>query len=339
MKKALVMLLIAQVTLWAASSSIGMVTSTGSFHLENSRIWNNATLLEGSTIQTGKAMSQLHLKNGSRITLSANSAGRVFEEKLVLRGGASEALLTNGYSVEAENLKLRVAGDDSTARLQVKQNGNLLVAALGGPLTVHNARGVLIANLSAGNALELSAAQGGASTASTLTGIIKKGDPHFLLTDEATNVTVELRGDNVAKFSGKRVTIRGSIDYAKQPINNASYVLQVNSVNLAAASGASGLAGGGAAAAGAAGPGGPVGGIPAAGTGAGAVDVPGATAGAATAPADAAAGAAGAATAGAGAGAGAGATAAIVGGVVAAAAATTGIVVAGGDEEQDTVSP
>ena len=48
----------------AGSPAIGIVTASGSFTLENSKVWGNSTLFDGSTVETSQASSSLALRNG-----------------------------------------------------------------------------------------------------------------------------------------------------------------------------------------------------------------------------------------------------------------------------------
>jgi hypothetical protein len=92
-----------------------------------------------------------------------------------------------------------------------------------------------------------------------VTGVIQKKGEHYLLTDEVTKITVEVRGmglSNVdlSKYVGKRVEVTGAMDPGATPVSDASQVVvakEVRSDNkavaaAAASGGTAGVAAGGA---------------------------------------------------------------------------------------------
>jgi hypothetical protein len=127
------------------------------------------------------------------------------------------------------------------------------LAALSGSFRVLNSRGVLVANVGAGHALALEPQA--TDTTTKLTGTLHHVGAHFLLTDETTNVTVELAGAGLAKEVGNRVEITGQTDPTATPVTDASQFVRVSSVKHlgkgapadsgAAAAGTGGAAGAG----------------------------------------------------------------------------------------------
>src|SRR5689334_18057884 len=47
-----------------AAPAIGIVTASGHFNVEGSQVWGNATLFDGTMIETSSASSELALGNG-----------------------------------------------------------------------------------------------------------------------------------------------------------------------------------------------------------------------------------------------------------------------------------
>jgi hypothetical protein len=85
--------------------------------------------------------------------------------------------------------------------------------------------------------------------------VIEKKGEHYILTDEVTKVTVELRGSEVPKYAGKRVEVTGSMDVGATPVSDASQVVQAKEIRadgklkgVAAAAATGGIAGAAAAA-------------------------------------------------------------------------------------------
>ena len=76
-----------------------------------------------------------------------------------------------------------------------------------------------------------------------------KKNGKYLLTDESTQIIIELRGKNLAKMKGKRVQVTGAILAGEAAAAGASVVLSVSLVTTVAAAAAAGTAAAGAGAA------------------------------------------------------------------------------------------
>lgn len=73
-----------------AAPAIGIVTASGHFSVEGSQVWGNATLFDGTTIETSSASSELDLRNGVKVQLAAGSRARIWQNRLVLEKGIAQ---------------------------------------------------------------------------------------------------------------------------------------------------------------------------------------------------------------------------------------------------------
>jgi hypothetical protein len=73
-----------------AAPAIGIVTASGHFNVEGSQVWGNATLFDGTTIETSSASSELALRNGVKVQLAAGSRARIWQNRLVLEKGIAQ---------------------------------------------------------------------------------------------------------------------------------------------------------------------------------------------------------------------------------------------------------
>ncbi len=287
----------------AAPSAIGIASAKGNFRIDNAAISGNGTLFDGVTVETQRSTGQLDLTSGAQLQLGVNSRGKVFTDRLILEQGQSQFRTgKNGkFGLEARTLHIIPADSSSVVQVSMIGASRVHVSALSGNLQVTNAGGVLVAALAAGHALEFEP-QAGAMPPSKLTGCVVSKDGRFFLTDETSNVTVELRGAGLVQQAGHKVEVTGAqlpgVIPTEPAYNGALQVVQVSGMKMISKKCALPVA---AAAAGAA---------------AGAAAAGGAAAG------GAAAGAAAAGAAAAGVGAAAGISTAVVAGVVVAAAAT-----------------
>lgn len=226
----------------AATPTIGTITSNGRFHMNGTETWNQGALLDGTILQTEKSALRLLLRNGTDLRVGASSQSQVFSDRIVLESGAVEGLLPHAFRLETTTLGIQVQGENARAHVNVA-DGKILVASLNGALSVRGAQGMLIASLLEGNAVQLSPSGNEATAGVELTGVVTHKDYRYFLTDETTGVTVELKGESVAKQVGTRVTLTGEIDTAAVPAGKAEYVVRVTRLEVPSSSAAAAGAG------------------------------------------------------------------------------------------------
>lgn len=210
------------------SPVIGTVLTKGSFRLDNATVSGNATLFEGGTIETAAASSSIQLTSGTQMTLGSSTRGKIFGDHIVLEHGDSRTGKSTGFHIEARGLRVIPETGNSSARVQVVAGNRVQVASLSGSLHVLNARGELVANLPAGVALAFEPQS--APSLARVTGCLENRNGHFLITDETTNVTVEVLGAGLDKEAGHHVEITGAADAAATPVSTASQLIRSNSV-------------------------------------------------------------------------------------------------------------
>jgi hypothetical protein len=242
----------------AATSGIGVAMSDGNILINSSSAAGNATIFNGSTLETQSAASQIRLNDGARLRLSSDSRGTVFTDHVDLQKGSASI---TGYSANANGLNVRADGTAS-ATVSMRDQGVVEVAALTGSVHVFNAAGMNVANLLPGRALDLKPQDAGANAPSNLTGCAVKSGSNLLFTDETSNVTVQLKGGNIK--AGQRVQITGAMVPNATPASGATQVINVTDVkqvggSCKGAGSAAGAAAAGGAAAGAAGAGAAIG--------------------------------------------------------------------------------
>jgi hypothetical protein len=219
----------------ASAPGIGIAMSQGNIFINSSATAGNATIFDGSTLETQSAVSQVHLNGGAQLRLASDSRGTVFNDHVNLQKGSASI---KGYSANANGLNIRADGKASAA-ISLRDKGEVQIAALTGNVHVFDAAGLNIANLPAGRALELRPQTPGVGGASSLTGCAVKSGNGELLTDEASNVTVQLRGGN-AKV-GRYVQVTGAVAANATAANGAADVINVTNVKDLGACTASGV--------------------------------------------------------------------------------------------------
>lgn len=230
-------------TAGAASPVIGTVVGRGAFRVDNATVSGNATLFEGATIETQTSGSVLELTSGARMILGTTTKGRVFGDHIVLERGKSRLDKAEGFRVEARGLLIQPETGNSTGRVELAGATRVEVAALNGTFRVLNSRGMVVAKIASGSTLAFEPQSLNRQT--RLTGRVVNRGGHYLLTDETTNVTVEIAGPELAKVAGKRVELTGMLDPTATPVSDASQFIRVTSVKplLGAAVAAAGAGG------------------------------------------------------------------------------------------------
>ena len=307
--RALVALLLsgAVCAMTATTPAVGLASANGSFHVNAAEVWGNTTLFDGSVVETAKTPSQLRLNNGAHMRLATASRATIHDGRFVLERGSGQVESSSASLLEARTLRVSPATAGSIARVELAQGSQVVVAALAGAVRVTNAAGVVVANMTAGNALSFDP-QAGAAAPTKVSGCLLRKDGKFIVVDQTTNVTLQVQGSGLDKELGNRVEITGAADPGSPTAAGATQLVNVQSIKRVEKGGCASVAK--------------------------KMGVAGAAGGAAAAAAG------GAAAGGAAAGIGAAATVAIVGGVVA-AGTVGGLAAAGsfsGEEQRPATS-
>src|SRR5690242_9671635 len=106
-------------TMLAAGGALGMAAASAGLTVNHSLVWGNATLFDGTLVETAGSYSQIKLDNGIQVRLAPQSRATVHEGRLVLDAGQSDFESATGYEVEARNLHIRAAMPGTEARVKL----------------------------------------------------------------------------------------------------------------------------------------------------------------------------------------------------------------------------
>jgi len=227
--------------------------SRGAFFINNASVPGTATILDGTSVRTTATSSDVSLKRGERLTLASSSEARIFQDRLELTSGMADVSHMTNYRLETGHFQIAASGPDAHVKVAIDGRKLVHVAAIAGNAEIRNQQGMLVARVLPGTVLQV---QNVGGNKVSLRGILQKKGGTYLLTDDTTNVTVELRGSDLSNLVGKKVQISGSIIAGATPVAGATEVVNVaQSSAVAAAAVGAGAAGAGAAGTGAAGAG------------------------------------------------------------------------------------
>jgi len=190
--------------------------------LNRSEIWGNATLFDGSSIETRNASGDAALNDGVRIQFGAQARATVWRNRTALEQGVAQVTARAPYEIDSGGIKVKAG---SGSRMMLKAGTQVEVTALIGIAQVRDHDGTLLASIAPGRTLSFAF-----QTAMTRTGCLLYKDGHFLLQDENTNEVVELSGRNLQQNTGNRVEVVGVATTTKPALAIATSGMSVNSV-------------------------------------------------------------------------------------------------------------
>jgi hypothetical protein len=206
------------------SPAIGFIRATGNFTLDGSPTRDNATLFNGSVVETSMSPSHVVLDNGTRADLGKNSRSRIYREHLVLEKGTTQ-LAGNEFPLMASTLRIV---SSEPFRVALLDGGKLSVTALAGAAQVRNSHGYLVALVRGGTTLNFQ--DSGAYTVTRLSGCLQKVRDHYVLRDTTSNVVVEIQGQNLERYVGKPVDVAGTTVAGAEVIEGASELIHVTDI-------------------------------------------------------------------------------------------------------------
>jgi hypothetical protein len=237
-------------SLQAETGPLGTASSAGAFQVDRTPAMRNAALADGTLVETAVSPVQVQTRQGSRYEIGRQSRATLYADRLRLERGAGRM---QGSVMELAGLRIHANGTTGLATAALA-NGRVLVAASGSAVEVRTPQGSLVAFVPAGESREFQ--PGGNPAAMQVSGCLNAQNGRFTLRDEASNLTLELRGTGLDREAGNRVEAAGSANASQTPGSDATQILEVRSLRrlskgcasgkpavIAAAGGKAGLAG------------------------------------------------------------------------------------------------
>lgn len=195
----------------AGTVSIGTASARGDLRVDSYTVKGNATLFDGSVVETGQASADLRLNKGTEITMANGSRGTLYADRLVLQKGESELSASSPFQLEASGLHVTPNQPNSRAVVSVRSENTIEVASLNGSFGVTNSNGALLANVLPGRSISFAMQAGGDSTAFSGVGRVIMEDGNYYLVNQADQ-KVLLTCGNFSNYVGKLVTITGTLE-------------------------------------------------------------------------------------------------------------------------------
>ena len=194
----------------AGTVSIGTASARGDMRVDSYLVKGNATLFDGSVVETGQATANLRLNKGTEITMSTASRGTLHSDRLVLQQGESELAASSSFQLEANGLRVTPNEPNSRGVVSLKAGNTVEVASLNGSFGVTTDHGVLLANVRPGRVVSF-AMQAGANPA-TFSGVglvTFENGTYYLTTNESVKYMLTCKDSH--RFIGDKVVVSGTL--------------------------------------------------------------------------------------------------------------------------------
>jgi hypothetical protein len=190
-----------------ASTAIGTASTRGDIRVDGYAINGNATLFEGSTVETSQTTAMLRLQKGTQIKLGMDSEGTLFSDHLNLVQGKGEVSSTGSYEVDANGFHVISKEPNSHGVVVVNGAGKIAVSAVAGEFEVTDEAGNSLGNVVTGKAMSFALPGEEVS----LEGTVSESDGKYYFTDKKGQ-RFELHGKNLARLVGKAVKVTGRLE-------------------------------------------------------------------------------------------------------------------------------
>ena len=231
----------------AGTNVIGTATARGDLRVDGYAVKGNATIFDGTVVETGNASAAIRLKSGAEVKLATNSRSQLFGDHLVLQRGSTELEPSNKITFEANGLHVTPNSPNSRGTVSINDDDQVEVAALTGQFRVTNASGTLLGSVATGKAMSFDPPQApdtqipaaatpkGPVNMSVYGTLTRSNDNHYYLNLPAPDLgyvyeVQGVSGSNLESFVGKVVEINGTVDVSMRPEGHANWVMMAHQI-------------------------------------------------------------------------------------------------------------
>lgn len=195
----------------AGTVSIGTASVRGDMRVDNYVVKGNATLFNGSVVETDQATASLRLDKGTQITLSTKSRGTMYSDHAVLQQGETQVIASNSFQLQAGPVHVFPNLPNSVGIVTLKPNNSVEVASLSGSFGVSSNNGIMLANVHPGRVVSFAMDAGASPTAFSGLGIVSfENGTYYLTTDEDMKYVLTCRDSH--KYVGDKVYVTGTVE-------------------------------------------------------------------------------------------------------------------------------
>lgn len=194
----------------AGTVSIGTVSARGNLRIDNYTVKGNATLFDGTVVETEQATANLRMNKGAEITMSTDSRGTLYNDHLVLQQGESELAASGGFQLQANGIRVIANEPNSRAVVSMKPGNTVEVASLNGSFGVISKSGVLLANVHPGHVVSFAMQEGANPLTFSGVGLVSfENGTYYLTTVEDVKYVLTCKDSH--RFVGDKVYVTGTL--------------------------------------------------------------------------------------------------------------------------------
>lgn len=199
----------------AGTKPIGTVSARGDMRIDGSPVTSNATLFNGTAVETSRATATLQLVNGTEIKLATNSRGVVYDDRLVLLQGKSQVKTSGShFLLEAGGLSVAPSAPNTLGIVALSPANTVEVAAVTGDLRVTEDSDLAVAQVVTGAAMlfhpmQQAAAPEGSPFLNAVEGLVNEDSGTYFLTTVAGTKYQLITGKELRKYTNKKVVVSG----------------------------------------------------------------------------------------------------------------------------------
>lgn len=194
----------------AGTVSIGTVSARGEMRVDNYAVNGNATLFDGSVVETRQATADLRLNKGTQVTMSTASRGTFYSDHLVLQQGQSEVSASGPFQLEANGLRVVPSQPNAHGVVSIKPDKTVEVASINGSFGVTSEHGVLLANVRPGRVVSFAMQAGANPETFSGVGLVSIENGTYYLTTDA-DVKYILSCKDFHKYVWDKVQVSGTL--------------------------------------------------------------------------------------------------------------------------------
>lgn len=194
----------------AGTLSIGTASARGDLRVDDYNVKGNATLFDGSVVETSQASADLRLNKGTEITMAAASRGTLYKDHIVLQQGQSELASSEPFEVQASRLRVVPDGPHVRGVVSMMPGNSVEVSSLDGNLKVSDDHGIMLANILPGQSFSFAMQDATDSGDFYGVGLVSFDNGTYYLTTDS-NVRYVLTCKDPSHYVGAKVIVTGTL--------------------------------------------------------------------------------------------------------------------------------
>lgn len=215
----------------AGTVSIGTASARGDIRVDNYPVAGNATLFNGSVVETEQATADLRMNKGTKITLSSGSRGTLYSDHLVLQKGESELAASDSFQLQANGMHVIPNEPNARGVVTIRDGKTIEVASLSGSFGVSSEHGVMLANVHPGRTVSFAMQDGANPSEFYGVGLVTfENGTYYLTTDEDVKYVLTCKDSH--RYVGDKVVVSGTIQGGTGQPGSVGTMLCVKSMDI-----------------------------------------------------------------------------------------------------------